>query len=339
MAIPKRRHRQVPPGQVADASPFAIQAIEKEILGQLQSGVPSYLVATVKEPRVVTLPLWPGVRALSQSVPMPVIDQTSNFPNRWQKISLLGLVYIIRGNTDILLGHRRVTCYSGNFVFLPPGWSDRDSSLLWDQLAEENCDTLWAFVKAPETTLHLNWRQGTRRLSSRHLFIPDDRILSLTEQLQEEISSDPVPQAATQLLWLIYDRLLRKLRAGEFEANRRALREIPGLEAQPLEEIGARAQKYVDANLMNHLTLDIVARAVFTSRVRLSREFQRHTGETFATYLLRKRIERAQHMLVTTPYKIKGVAWRSGFPDPNHFCVAFRREVGCTPSEYRKKIR
>ena len=87
MAIPKRRHRQVPPGQVVDASPFAIQAIEEDILGRLQSGRPSYLVATEKEPRAVTLPLWPGVTALPQSVPMPVIDQSSNFPNRWQKIS------------------------------------------------------------------------------------------------------------------------------------------------------------------------------------------------------------------------------------------------------------
>ena len=333
------RQHDIPPGQHVEPSPFAIQAIEKEVLPQLQSGRPTYLVATEKEPRVVTLPPWPGMSAPSRPALMPVIDQSSTVPNRWQKVSLMGMVYIMRGDIDMLLGHRRVTCYSGNFVFLPPGWSDRDSTTLWRQLAMDECDLLWIFVRAQEALLHLNWRHGTQRWGSRHLFIPDNRMLSLTEQLQEEISCDPVPQAATQLLWLIYDRVLHKLRAGQFWANRHPLSEIPGAQIEQLEAIGPRAQKYVDANLMERMTLESVARAVFTSRVRLSREFQQHTGETFAAYLMRNRIERAQHLLSTTSDTVKEVAWRTGFPDPDYFCAAFRRRVGCTPSEYRKKIR
>ncbi len=339
MAQTKQRHRQVPPGQVIDASPFIIQAIEKEVLAQLQSGRPSYLVATEKEPRVVTLPPWPGATALSHPALLPVIDQSSNFPNHWQKVSLLGLVYVMRGETDIVLANRRVTCYRGNFVFLPHRWSERGSETIRKELADEESDSLWIFVNPQEVVLHLNWRYSTQRLGSRHLFISDNRMLTLIEQLQEEISNDRVSQAATQLLWVIYDRLLRRLHAGQFVTNRRTLREIPGVEAQQVEEIGPRAQKYIDANLMNHMTLEIVARAVFTSRVRLSREFQRHTGETFAAYLLRNRIERAKHMLTTTSSSIKEIAWRTGFPDPNYFCVAFRRRVGCTPSEYRNEIR
>ncbi len=333
-----RRQHDIPPGQVVDPSPFAIQAIEKEVLGQLQSGWPTYLVATEKEPRIVTLPPWPGVVPLSRPAAAPVIHQSSTVPNRWQKTSLMGLVCIIRGSIDLLLGHRRVTCHTGNFIFVPPGWSDRDSTSLWKRIDNE-CDLLWIFVRAQEALLHINWRRGTDRLGSRHLFIPDNRILALTEQLQEEIAHDPVPQAATQLLWLIHDRILRKLREGHFLANRHPMSEIPGVQSELLEAIGPRAQKYVDANLMERMTLESVARAVFTSRVRLAREFQQHTGETLGAYLLRNRIERAQHMLETTPYSVKEIAWRTGYPDPDYFCAAFRRKVGCTPSEYRKKIR
>jgi AraC-like DNA-binding protein len=339
MSRTPRRQHDIPPGQHIEPSPFAIQAIEKEVLPQLQSGQPTYLVATENEPRVVTLPPWPGISAPSRPALMPVIDQSSIVPNRWQKVSLLGLVYIMRGDIDMLLGHRRVTCYSGNFVFLPPGWSDRDSTTLWRQLDHDECDMLWIFVRAQEALLHLNWRHGTQRWGSRHLFIPDNRILALTEQLQEEISNDPVTQASTQLLWLIYDRVLRKLQEGQFWANRHPLNEIPTAQGELLEAIGPRAQKYVDANLMERITLESVARAVFTSRVRLAREFQQHTGETLGVYLLRNRIERAKSLLETTSNSVKEIAWRTGFPDPDYFCVAFRRKVGCTPSEYRKKIR
>jgi AraC-like DNA-binding protein len=118
---------------------------------------------------------------------------------------------------------------------------------------------------------------------------------------------------------------------------------MPGQElSRPGEttgSIGQRVQKYVDANLMERMTLESVARANFTSRARLAREFREHTGETFGTYLLRRRLERAQHLLITTPSSIKVIAWRAGFSDPDYFGAAFRRAVGCTPTAFRKKRR
>lgn len=347
-------------GDAAEASLPVIRALEEEVLPRLQCGEETYLVVAGKQPQVVVLPPWPGAALQKSSAQFPRVHSSEPVRERWRKEPLLGFVYVIRGEAELLLSNRVVSCHAGNFVFfLPHTWSDRGTSARWKQAASgrADCDLLWLYLRPQEVLCHLSWLRGAQHTGSRHLFIPDNRVLALAELLHEEVSADAffcddcdgeyysenvlsgaTCESAPQLLWLITDRVRRKLREGSFLANRLSVQEVFD-SGETIENPGQRAQKYVDANLMQRMTLESVARAVFTSRARLAREFRAHTGETFGSYLLRCRIERAQILLATTDYSIKEVAWRTGFSDPDYFSTAFRRSVGSTPTEFRKKIR
>ena len=51
----------------------------------------------------------------------------------------------------------------------------------------------------------------------------------------------------------------------------------------------------------------------------------------------RKRLERAQQLLLTTTDKIAHIARSCGFAGGEQFCRAFARRIGDTPSDFRRK--
>lgn len=322
-----------------------LHALEQEILPRLQSGAESHLVVAHKKPFVVTLPALPalpGVCTHNNCQGTPVIGAPNAVRSYRQTESLMGLAYVLRGEVDLVLSRRVVTCHAGNFVFfLPRTYSDRATVACWESsgFAQTGGEMLWLYMRPQEVLSHISWVLASDNEKPSHLFIPDNRTAILAELLHEEVSYDIVSPAAPQLLWLIYDRVRRKLKEGHYLADHSSVREISNNHGEVMEAIGRRAQRYVDANLMEHMTLESVAHAVFTSRAHLSREFREHTGETFNAYLSRRRIERAQHLLSTTSDSIKEVAWRAGFPAPDYFTTAFRRAVGSTPSQFRKMKR
>ncbi|MFE6223937.1 MULTISPECIES: helix-turn-helix domain-containing protein [unclassified Streptomyces] len=60
------------------------------------------------------------------------------------------------------------------------------------------------------------------------------------------------------------------------------------------------------------------------------------TGRTPAALLREARVREAQRLLVATALSVRQVAARVGFQDPAYFCRFFRREVGCSPGDFRK---
>lgn len=102
-------------------------------------------------------------------------------------------------------------------------------------------------------------------------------------------------------------------------------------------DVGEKALRYVEANLREKLTLESVARAIFSTRTRVARDFKAHTGMPLGTYLKHRRLEQAKQFLTNTTDNIATIARRSGFADADYFCAAFRRNEGMTPSEYRSR--
>lgn len=324
-----------------EPSQLVIEIIEKQVLPQLQSGEETYLVVTRKQPQVAVLPSLPGVIVQANTTFSPIIHKPAA-RDRWREEPLIGFIYIIRGEADFLVSRRRVSCHAGNFVFfLPHTWSDLGTSALQKQSASDQVrsDFLWLYLRPTEVLSHLSGVRGGEHAGDPHFFIPDNRIMALAEHLREEVDAEFVSPTATQLLWIIYDCVRRKLREGSFLTSSLSTREISSIGDQTVASVGQRAQEYMDANLMEQMTLESVARALFTSRARLAREFPLHTGETFGAYLLRCRIARAKHLLTTTSVSIKEVSWRAGFVYPDYFSTTFRRFTGSTPTDFRKERR
>ena len=68
----------------------------------------------------------------------------------------------------------------------------------------------------------------------------------------------------------------------------------------------------------------------------LSVLFKKYTGQTVKGYITRIRLDAAKGLLVQGSASVKMVATSVGFADEYYFMRAFKKDVGLTPSEYRK---
>jgi AraC-like DNA-binding protein len=83
------------------------------------------------------------------------------------------------------------------------------------------------------------------------------------------------------------------------------------------------------------LSIDDLARTARMSRFHFSRVFRDEVGKSPYQLLVETRIERAQALL-KSGQAVTEAALSVGFMDLSRFSKAFRRQVGCSPSEYRK---
>jgi AraC-like DNA-binding protein len=98
-----------------------------------------------------------------------------------------------------------------------------------------------------------------------------------------------------------------------------------------------RVIEYVDAHLSEPVSLgDIAASAGLTS-MHFAAQFRRATGMRPHEYLLRRRIERAQEIMLVNQHGLIDVALRCGFRSQAHFTTVFKRFVGETPHSWRMK--
>ncbi len=70
----------------------------------------------------------------------------------------------------------------------------------------------------------------------------------------------------------------------------------------------------------------------------LKRRFRLATGMTPIEYVQKLRLEDAKHRLETTDSSVESVAMDVGYEDASFFRRLFRREVGLTPTEYRRRF-
>ena len=71
----------------------------------------------------------------------------------------------------------------------------------------------------------------------------------------------------------------------------------------------------------------------------LLRTFRRYHGTTVATYVRRRRIERARLEVAKGDRPLSMIALDAGFSDQSHFTRVFRQAFGQTPAQYARSLR
>lgn len=100
-----------------------------------------------------------------------------------------------------------------------------------------------------------------------------------------------------------------------------------------------RAIEYVDGHLADDLTIEEIARAASVSMFHFAHAFKRATGLPPHQYVIRRRIERAMHLLRHSELPIAQVALAVGFATQSHFTTVFGRICGATPKKYRDIVK
>ena len=97
-----------------------------------------------------------------------------------------------------------------------------------------------------------------------------------------------------------------------------------------------RVLDYIEANLGEPITLADLAAATTLSPMHFAAQFRMSTGVRPHEYLLRRRIERAQELLLQPGQSIVDIALTVGFQTQSHFTTVFKRFVGDTPHQWRR---
>jgi AraC family transcriptional regulator len=97
-----------------------------------------------------------------------------------------------------------------------------------------------------------------------------------------------------------------------------------------------RAWQLVHDRFHEPLTLADVAATVAVHPVHLATTFRRHYRCSLGEALRRRRIEHASQQLALSEASMAEIARACGFADQSHFCNTFKRQVGMTPSTYRR---
>ncbi len=152
--------------------------------------------------------------------------------------------------------------------------------------------------------------------------IPPEELLGEYALTAEELLLSNDPQEASQILCGWLDRL--------------------ALLPVPQEEYSFRIKNvltYLQENYFQDISLQSVAEQFGVHKVYLARTFKAETGETLNEYLNKIRLEKAKLLLSMTEDTAQDISYTVGFNSTQSFYNVFKKYAGCSPTEYRGKIR
>jgi AraC-like DNA-binding protein len=170
---------------------------------------------------------------------------------------------------------------------------------------------------------------GCCGLPLEHRLVPD----AVTERLgrtllaAEQLGDGFTPIFVDCLTGAIVARLL-SLKAGQLARSERKASELPKWRLK-------RAISYIDDRLAEPITLSDIASETGLSCMHFAAQFRATTGLRPHEYVLRRRIERAQELLLEPDASLVDVALSVGFKTQAHFTTIFGRYVGQSPHAWR----
>jgi AraC family transcriptional regulator len=98
----------------------------------------------------------------------------------------------------------------------------------------------------------------------------------------------------------------------------------------------ARVRAFIEENLHRNIETRDLSAVAQRSPAHFSRSFKRALGEPPHAYVIKRRLERACHLMVTTSEPLAEIALSAGFSDQSHLCRLFQRAFGQSPSTWRR---
>lgn len=95
--------------------------------------------------------------------------------------------------------------------------------------------------------------------------------------------------------------------------------------------------RYVDDNFYDFPGIDEIAQALGYSQSYISHIFKENMGMTLQDYICKKKIEASLDFLKYQKYTITQIAMMLNYASVQSFGKAFRKVMGCSPTEYQRK--
>lgn len=154
---------------------------------------------------------------------------------------------------------------------------------------------------------------------------------ALLQHLSRAFPDDRVENEQTNMLLLLqFVSAMRQLH-GRKEAERAAA-------PRPLR-YSESIMQWMEAHYAEEFELERLADALHLSKNYVSRIFREETGGRLTDYLMARRIKEACKLLQTSDWPVERIGVEVGLPNASYFSQLFKRIVGATPLQYRRKYR
>ncbi|MFT3737186.1 MAG: AraC family transcriptional regulator [Breznakibacter sp.] len=261
-------------------------------------------------------------------------DADWNFTN--VKSPFVRVYYVTHGQATVEMGSQTHLLLPGNLYLIPAFTvhSDHcagDFSLYYLHAYESQTKGLSIFDRfqfpfgVPATALHKQLLQRLVDINpQRQLRRYDPLWYDNTYMLHESIA-----QTASQPFDILFETqgILRMLMAAFLRGAKPKL--------QWTDKRLVDSMLYIGSHLSEPLTVRELASVSCLSADHFIRLFKKEMGCTPMVYVLSKRIEKAQSMLILTNLSIKDIAFQLSFVSLPHFNRVFKKMVGQTPMNYR----
>jgi AraC family transcriptional regulator len=99
----------------------------------------------------------------------------------------------------------------------------------------------------------------------------------------------------------------------------------------------ARVRAYIDSNLHRTIHIRDLSTVARRSPAHFSRKFKQAVGEPPHAYIVRRRLETASHLMMTSAASLSEIALSVGFSDQAHLSRLFRQAFGQSPGHWRRE--
>ncbi|WP_309120585.1 AraC family transcriptional regulator [Paenibacillus sp.] len=95
--------------------------------------------------------------------------------------------------------------------------------------------------------------------------------------------------------------------------------------------------QWIEVHFANDFALEALSESLHLSKNYVSRVFRQETGSSITDYLMARRIKEASKLLRSSDVPVERVGIEVGLPNASYFCHLFKRVVGVSPLQYRKR--
>lgn len=224
----------------------------------------------------------------------------------------LELIYVIEGKVDCTLNGTHYTMKKGDFGLCLPydihSYRPSEGTSYWILVFSE--DFVHSFSK------EIKDKTGTNMV-----FCSDKNV---EEYIKNKLIYNPTPTLFTlkSCLYAICEEYIKNVKLIKKDSKN--------------QEIIAMVANYVSERYSENITLSDMAKKFNFDYNYMSRYFKKMFDMSFTDFVNLYRLEAATEYLITTDKSIIEIAMMSGFQSVRNFNLFFKKNMGITPSEYRK---
>ncbi len=232
----------------------------------------------------------------------------------------LEVIYLVHGSFTLKADKKSFDVSDGDIIIFNPFEVHESVSL-----SEKN--EYYVFIIPPDFIK--SWQNGVN-YKFRNVISDSDECREAIKKAAEAAESQCREQ---QLLLNAEVFRFLYLAASEFARAQESENRIPAKNRHIVEDIKSRISRcYAEP-----LNIGLLANTFFISVSHLQHLFKAQTGMTIVDYVNKTRIENSCKLLSETDMHISAISEKVGIFDYNYFSRMFKKYIGITPTQYRKK--